>query len=275
MMRSSCRVPEGWPDSAAGAEAGRLRSRSESAPVRLRTAILICLVFAPLSGRGMAASRQDPVSLVFTLLAEALHFVDRQGMVNYTALKRDRRSLDRFSESLSSFSRQDYDSLQTNEQIAFWVNAYNGLTLLAITDHYPIQSSFLTSLVYPRNSIRQISGVWDELTFPVMGSEMTLDRIEHQILRRDFDEPRIHLALVCAAVSCPPLRSEPYLGSRLDDQLQDQARPSLPIRPSSVSSGQAEGYTCPRSSTGSDPISFPGTGPTAGFQRFRPRNGRF
>ena len=55
-----------------------------------------------------------------------------------------------------------------------------------------------------------------------MGKDLTLDDIEHQILRRDFDEPRIHLALVCAAMSCPSLRAEPYRGMELDKQLNDQ-----------------------------------------------------
>jgi hypothetical protein len=186
--------------------------------------VLGWLVLSAVSGWGRAAGLQDPVPPVFTPLAEALQYVDGEGLVDYSALKRNRQVLDRFGNALETFPNKDYNSFEAEEKIAFWVNAYNGLTLLAIIDHYPIQSSFLTSLIYPRNSIRQISGVWDELTFRVMGSQMTLDHIEHHILRRDFDEPRIHLALVCAAMSCPPLRNEPYVATRLDAQLQDQAR---------------------------------------------------
>jgi hypothetical protein len=113
------------------------------------------------------------------------------------------------------------------DPIAFWINAYNALTLKTIIDHYPIQSSWWTSRFYPKNRIRQIDGVWDKLKFGVIGKEMTLDEIEHQVLRKKFHEPRIHMALVCAAMGCPPLRNEPYEGTKLDAQLGDQARKFL------------------------------------------------
>jgi uncharacterized protein DUF547 len=69
--------------------------------------------------------------------------------------------------------------------------------------------------------------VWDKLDFLVMGRRTTLDHIEHEILRKDFNEPRIHVALVCSAMGCPPLRNEPYSGEKLDSQLDDQTRKFL------------------------------------------------
>lgn len=157
-------------------------------------------------------------------LTQVLAYVSAQGLVDYAGLKRERAVLDRFSRSLADFPPDVLRSLDSESRIAFWINAYNGLTIQAIVDHYPIKSSFLTSLVYPRNSIRQIPGVWDHLGFAVAGRRLTLDQIEHEILRKDFDEPGIHLALVCAAMSCPRLRPEPYVGERLAEQLADQAR---------------------------------------------------
>jgi hypothetical protein len=115
------------------------------------------------------------------------------------------------------------------QQIAFWCNVYNAYTLKAIIEHYPIEASLLKSLAHPKNSIRQIDGVWDKLQWPVMGREMTLDNIEHDTLRKEYDEPRIHAALVCAAMSCPPLRDEPFEGDRLDEQLDDQMRRYLGV----------------------------------------------
>jgi hypothetical protein len=150
--------------------------------------------------------------------------VNDQGMVNYAQLKAHSEKLDAFLNSIAGLDRKTYDGWPEAEQIAFWLNAYNACTLKAIADHYPIQSSFFASLHYPKNSIRQISGVWDELKFTVMGRPMTLDGIEHGVLRKDFHEPRIHMALVCAAMGCPPLRNEPYTGERLSAQLDDQAR---------------------------------------------------
>lgn len=150
-------------------------------------------------------------------------FVDDRGMVDYRGLITERELLDSFVDALAFLSPSTYDGLSEAEKIAFLINAYNGLTLRAVIDHYPIEPSGVSGLVFPDNSIRQIQGVWDEITFSVMEESWTLDRIEHDTLRVDFDEPRIHLALVCAAMGCPPLRTEPYTGDRLDSQLDDQA----------------------------------------------------
>lgn len=174
------------------------------------------------AGAGMSISETE--NWDYRELAEALSYVDSEGMVDYLALRQNRHSLDEFSRRIAKLKPEPYHSWNRNERIAFWINAYNGLTLLAIIDNYPIQASFLGSLMYPKNSIRQISGVWDSLRFTIMGKEVTLDHIEHNVLRQEFDEPRIHMALVCAAKSCPTLRQEPYSGSRLDEQLDAQTR---------------------------------------------------
>jgi hypothetical protein len=154
-------------------------------------------------------------------------YVNQAGIVNYRALKASPQQLDSFLAALADLSPQTYQKWGDQEKIALWINAYNALTLKAIIDHYPIRAALFKSLVYPRNSIRQIPGVWDGLRFPVMGKQMTLDDIEHGVLRKEFNEPRIHLALVCAALGCPPLRTEPYAGDRLDRQFNDQARAFL------------------------------------------------
>jgi hypothetical protein len=151
-------------------------------------------------------------------------FVDDHGMVNYRDLKSDSANLDAFAASLSRVRPDEFESWSEQQKVAFWINAYNALTLEAIIRNYPIQSSLLRSVVYPKNSIRQIPGVWDEIRFVVLGREMTLNEIEHGTLRPKFGEPRIHVALVCAAMSCPPLRNEPYTAEKLDGQLDDQAR---------------------------------------------------
>lgn len=151
-------------------------------------------------------------------------FVDTQGLVDYHALKANRQRLDAFAAALGTLSPEAYSNWRQKDQIAFWINAYNALTLEAIIDHYPIRASLLKSAIFPKNSIRQIPGVWTELRFEVVGKEVTLDHIEHQILRQQFNEPRIHMALVCAGKGCPPLRNEPYVGDRLDEQLANQTK---------------------------------------------------
>jgi hypothetical protein len=112
-----------------------------------------------------------------------------------------------------------------DQRLAFWINAYNLLTLRTIVDHYPIQGSWFTRA--PRNSIRQIDGVWTKITWRAAGQTLTLDDIEHRILRPEFKEPRVHFAINCASIGCPPLAAEPYLARTLDAQLDAAARRSL------------------------------------------------
>ncbi|MCB1692227.1 MAG: DUF547 domain-containing protein [Pseudomonadales bacterium] len=101
-----------------------------------------------------------------------------------------------------------------NERIAFYINAYNLLTIRLVLDHRPI------------DSIRDIGnflyGPWDRVVLSNGEGRLTLDDIEHRILRK-MGEPRIHFALNCASMSCPDLRTEPYSGAGLDRQLEEQA----------------------------------------------------
>lgn len=151
-------------------------------------------------------------------------YVDKMGMVNYKQLKAHREKLDAFARAISELDTKTYEKWSKEDKVAFWINAYNGLTLKVIIDNYPIKSSFFKSIYYPKNSIRQIPGVWDKKKFKVMGKDMSLEHIEHVILRKQFDEPGIHVALVCAAMGCPPLRDEPYLGNRLEEQFEKQTK---------------------------------------------------
>jgi hypothetical protein len=151
-------------------------------------------------------------------------YVDEKGKVNYRELKENKKEMNVFLDKLKKLEPEDYQTWSDEERIALWINAYNALTLKAILDHYPLNESSFRTRKFPRNSIRQISGVWDKIKFPVMGKGITLDHIEHKILRKEFQEPRIHMALVCAARGCPPLRQEPYKAEMLNDQLDDQAR---------------------------------------------------
>ena len=135
-----------------------------------------------------------------------------------------------FFDELRDLDPKVFDEWAEKDRIAFWINAYNAYTLKVVALHYPIKPTFPARWRYPKNSIRQIRGVWTIIEFPIIGTRMTLNEMEHKMLRKKFNEPRIHLALVCAALSCPPLRSEPYIGEKLDDQLADQTRRFLARR---------------------------------------------
>jgi hypothetical protein len=148
-----------------------------------------------------------------------------QGQVDYAGLGANRAALDRYVKVLGVVSASDYKLWPPKRKIAFWINAYNAITLKVILDHYPITKRLLpVGLAFPVNSIQQIPGKWDKVTHTVLRQPRTLDQIEHQILRQEFKEPRIHMALVCAAQGCPPLRSEAYHSHRLDEQLRDQTK---------------------------------------------------
>lgn len=111
----------------------------------------------------------------------------------------------------------------TREQkLAFWINSYNAFTIQAVIERYPITGRSLIGLFFPQNSILQISGVWTRLKFTAGGQHLTLRQIEHDIIRKMFDEARIHFAIVCASRSCPALRSEAYRADILEHQLDGQ-----------------------------------------------------
>jgi hypothetical protein len=188
-----------------------------------------CLVFLSAcvpsllcAGYAIAAEPAYDDGLIDTILRT---YVDDNGLVNYRDLKDSRGPLDTYIASLGAVDPEAFRALPEPERKAFLINAYNAITLQRILDHYPIQrGGVVTGLRFPENSIRQIEGVWDRLTTPVLRAAMTLDHIEHEILRKEFHDPRLHAALVCAAIGCPPLRAEAYTAAGLDEQLDDQSR---------------------------------------------------
>ena len=147
--------------------------------------------------------------------------------VDYAALRDDRAQLDDVVASLDAPLAGGEPSWSRYQRMAFWINAYNAFTLQVIVDYYPIRSGWFTLL--PRNSIRQIDGVWTDLRWRAAGRDLTLDDIEHGILRSEFRDPRIHFAINCASIGCPPLASQPYRAETLDAQLDEAARTYLAI----------------------------------------------
>ena len=140
-------------------------------------------------------------------------YVSPSGLVDYIALQANPDRLQAVVAELGAVSLATYEGWSEADKIAFLINAYNAITLQSIVDQNPLKPS-----------IRDIPGVWNAQRHPVLGQELTLDNLEHDLLRKQFSEPRVHAALVCAAISCPPLRQEPFTGDRLDQQLNDQAQ---------------------------------------------------
>lgn len=134
-------------------------------------------------------------------LVEAEDGINR---VRYGRVEKEDRQL--LKSYLNNLSHQHVVSLNRNEQRAFWINLYNALTIEVILEHYPV------------SSIRDIDispgwfsdGPWGKKLFKVEGVAMSLDDIEHRILRPVWKDPRIHYAVNCASLGCPNLQPEPY-----------------------------------------------------------------
>jgi hypothetical protein len=152
-------------------------------------------------------------------------YVNEAGLVDYAAIKDSSILLDRYLNRLKNLNPEDFEKWSRDEKMAFWINAYNAITIKGIIRNYPIEYGNLISRIrFPRNSIRQISGFWEKIFIPIMGKQISLDQIEHQILRKKFNDPRIHAALVCAAISCPHLDNHAFSAQKLDQQLEAASR---------------------------------------------------
>ena len=155
------------------------------------------------------------------LLTKILADNVKDGFVNYKGLEND--SL--FIEYIKQLKSSNPGKLKSSaDRLAFWINAYNAYTIKIILDNYPIES--INELHSGGRILAHIfkSTVWDKDFVVINKRKMTLNEIEHEIIRKKFKEPRIHFALVCASISCPSLRNEAYEGYKLNEQLEDQAK---------------------------------------------------
>jgi len=182
---------------------------------RLAHAAVLALL---LGSRGTAApAAQTPsesVPAFHRAFDQLLDLNVRDGLVYYRALRSDRSRLDRYVASLN-VPKATYDGWSRDDQMAFWINGYNAIVLQTVINRYPISGK---SSMYPAASIRQIPGAFEREKHSLAGQSLTLDEIEKTILP-PFKEPRLYLALGRGAVGSGRLRSEAYVGSRLDAQL--------------------------------------------------------
>lgn len=130
--------------------------------------------------------------------------------VDYAGFNQDRAALQAYLKSLSTVSQEVFDGWSLDHQLAFLINAYNAGTVELILTRYP-----------NIKSIRQISSPWGKKFVSLFGENVSLDHIEHGLIRGDrYNEPRIHFAVNCASIGCPPLLNAAYKGEALDAQLE-------------------------------------------------------
>ena len=155
-----------------------------------------------------------------SLFNEILDEYNYSGNVDYQGLK----SEPKLEEYLKILSGTIPEKLKDNdEKIAFWINVYNAFTIKAIVDNYPVES--INDLHKGGRILGHIlsTTIWDQDFIEINGQLYSLNDVEHEILRKEFTEPRIHFAIVCASISCPVLKNEAFTADKLDDQLQDQS----------------------------------------------------
>ena len=182
---------------------------------RIRLLLVLFLV-ASLPLMAALAAQQSPstVEALHRPLDQILDVYVRDGQVYYRALQSERTRLDRYAASLN-VPAATYESWSREQQMAFWLNAYNVFVLQTVINHYPIRGK---SAQYPAASVRQIPGAFDKTRHAAAGRSLTLDEIEKDVLTT-FKEPRLFLALGRGAVGSGRLRSEAFSGDRLAQQL--------------------------------------------------------
>lgn len=173
--------------------------------------LLMGLIFISIPGDADAGNTQNPDHDIY---AQILITYVKNGVVDYAGFKKDENKLDQYLEILEA---TDVSKQSRKDQMAYYINVYNAWTIKLILTEYP-----------GVKSIKDLGGFfwgpWKKKIVRLNGKVTTLDHIEHDILRPTFKDPRVHFAVNCASKSCPPLISEPYEGSRLDEQLDKSTR---------------------------------------------------
>ena len=142
----------------------------------------------------------------------------KASQLRYAGMAQDRTVLKAYLGTLASVSAAAFDAFSKPQQMAFLINAYNAHTVELILTRYP-------KLVSIKDLGNLIQSPWKKQIAPLLGRTLSLDGIEHDLLRLRgrYDDPRIHFAVNCASIGCPPLREEAFVAERLDAQLDEQA----------------------------------------------------
>ncbi|RMF19732.1 MAG: DUF547 domain-containing protein [Deltaproteobacteria bacterium] len=155
------------------------------------------------------------------------------GRVDYRGLASDKPRLEAYLRQLAATRREAFARWSRSDRIAFWINAYNAYTVSMILDHYPVESIWNVTPLWKRPlggpfklKLMPLGHLAPSLGRPLL----SLDDVEHGILRGIYGERRVHFAVVCASRGCPPLRSEAYEGPTLDEQLDAATRGFLADR---------------------------------------------
>ncbi|UCD80150.1 MAG: DUF547 domain-containing protein [Desulfobacterales bacterium] len=181
----------------------------------MKTTIGICLLLSVAMLYTIPAVRADGFdhSKFDRILKE---YADEKGLVDYNGIAKD----ERFSEYMQALKNAKAEAFSRDGQLAFWINAYNAVTIDKVIKWKP------------EKSVREtlIPGLWTATKFfttqdhMVAGRKLSQDNIEHDILRKQFNDPRIHFAIICASKGCPPLPRIAYTEENVQQRLEEETR---------------------------------------------------
>jgi len=177
------------------------------------TLILLILLFANQS------SIANPSNDSNQLYEKILNSYVKDGLVDYSRLKSNPKNLNKYLDQTSSTSKQTFDEWNKNEQLAFLINLYNAQTLDLVANNYPVKSI--------KDIASDSRGPWEQPIVTLFGDKITLNALEREVIRKNYPDPRVHFALVCAALGCPALSNTPYQAATLENQLDQQTKAFL------------------------------------------------
>jgi len=169
------------------------------------------------SGETFDHSTWNALLLQFVSIQDSVGNTKQTHVVDYASLSKDPR----FDAYIGLLAKAEPGKLSQREQLAFWMNAYNALCINHIIKYERDHEAALSSI----NNLTSLQGptvVWDQVAGQVGGKDYSLNQIEHEELRGSWDEPRLHACIVCASASCPNLRQEAFVGTRIEEQMNDQ-----------------------------------------------------
>lgn len=192
-----------------------MQSKLISCGVKVR-AIVVC-VLATCASIGATAQSFDHSHRAWSDILKSIAKVEGpKTTVNYAQLKTDSKALGSYLASISAVSDSEFKAMNEAQRLAFLINAYNAFTVQLIVENYPVKS------------IKDIGGVfsspWKKKFFKLFGKDTSLDNIEHDMIRKDFKEPRIHFAVVCASIGCPALMGQAFTADKLEEMLENGAK---------------------------------------------------
>lgn len=172
------------------------------------------------------------------LFAQVLQKQVKDGWVHYRSLKSAPANLNAYLDQMASVQESEFKKWTRSQQLSFLINLYNASTLKLIIDHYPLKSI--------KDIGNILKGPWDQPVVRLFGQTVTLNHLEHNIIRKTYKDPRAHFVLVCAAKGCPPLSEEPYVPEKLEEQFTDQGKKFLGnLQKNSVDTSQKILYLSP------------------------------